>query len=120
MFGQIQPRDIEHAASVLAHYFVWLMFFCSLGFYVTAILAALRFSQRHKSQPKSEFTPYVSVLKPVYGVDFGSQENFETFCNQNYPNYEVIFAVNEESDPAVPLIRKLIAAHPERNIRLVT
>ncbi|MBS1840925.1 MAG: bacteriohopanetetrol glucosamine biosynthesis glycosyltransferase HpnI [Acidobacteria bacterium] len=119
MFSQLHPRDIEHAAFALAHYFVWLMFFCSLGFYFAAILAALRFSARKKAQRKSEFTPYVSVLKPVHGVDFGSEENFASFCTQNYANYEIIFAVNTESDPAVPLIRKLIAAHPERTIRLV-
>jgi|SRR5882672_11422687 len=120
MFGQLHPRDFEHIASVLAHYFVWLMFFCSLGFYVVAILAALRFSARKSAQSNSEFAPYVSVLKPVHGVDFGSEENFASFCNQNYANYEIIFAANAESDPAVPPIRKLIAAHPERKIRVVT
>jgi ceramide glucosyltransferase len=120
MFGEIHPRDFPHVASVLAHYFVWVMFFCSLGFYVAAILAALRFSKRQKEKVALAFAPFVSVLKPVYGVDFGSEENFESFCSQNYSNYEILFATNDESDPAVALIRKLIAAHPERKIRLVT
>jgi ceramide glucosyltransferase len=120
MFDQIHIRDLQHAASVIAHYFVWLMFFCSLGFYIAAILAALRFSRRQKANLRSEFTPYVSILKPIYGLDFGSPENFESFCNQSYENYEVLFAANDESDPAVSLVRKLIAAHPERKIRLVT
>ncbi len=105
---------------VAAHYLVWLMFFSSLGFYVAAIVSALRFSARKSAQLTSEFAPCVSVLKPVHGVDFGSEENFASFCSQNYANYEIIFAVNAESDPAVPLIRKLIAAQPERKIRLVT
>jgi ceramide glucosyltransferase len=120
MLDQLYPRDVEHAASVLAHYFVWLMFFCSLGFYVASILAALRFSARKSIKTASEFAPYVSVLKPVHGLDFGSEENFASFCNQNYENYEIIFAANDESDSAVPLIRKLIAAHPEGKVRLVT
>jgi ceramide glucosyltransferase len=115
----IQPH-VEHAASVLAHYFVWLMFFCSLGFYVAAAFSALRFARRQSKERSAEFTPHVSVLKPVHGVDFGSEENFASFCNQNYPNFEILFAVNDESDPAVPLIRKLAAAHPERKIRLFT
>ena len=59
------------------------------------------------------------MLKPVHGVDFASEENFASFCRQNYPNYEILFAANDESDPAVPLIRKLIASYPERKIRLV-
>jgi len=120
MFDQIHFRDLEHAASVLSHYFVWLMFFCSLGFYVAAILAALRFAHRQKERRKSEYAPFVSILKPVHGIDFASEENFESFCNQNYANYEILFAANDESDEAVPLIRKLIAAHPERKILLFT
>src|SRR5262249_18709407 len=95
-------------------------FFCSLGFYFAAFFAALRFSRRAKQTSPSDFTPHVSVLKPVYGVDFGSEENFASFCKQNYPNYEILFATNDESDPAVPLIRKLIAEHPERSIQLIT
>ena len=119
MFVQLHPRELEHVASVLGHYFVWLMFFCSLGFYGAATLAALRFSRRSQKPANPEFTPHVSVLKPVHGTDFGSAENFASFCTQNYPHYEVLFAVNDESDSAVPLIKKLIAAHPEREIRLV-
>jgi ceramide glucosyltransferase len=120
MFVEIHTRDVQHAASVAVHCFAWVMFFCSFGFYVTAILAALRFSKRQKEKVALEFAPFVSVLKPVYGVDFGSEENFESFCSQNYSNYEIIFGTNDESDPAVALIRKLITAHPEQKIRLVT
>ena len=120
MLAQLHPRELEHIASVLGHYFVWVMFFCSAGFYFAAFLAALRFSRRSKRTGPSDFTPHVSVLKPVHGVDFGSGENFASFCKQNYPNYEILFAANDESDPAVPLIRKLITKYPERGIRLIT
>ena len=109
-----------HTLVILGHYSVWLMFFCSLAYYVVATFAALRFPLRKREKESPEFTPHVSVLKPVHGVDFGSQENFASFCAQNYPNYEILFAVNDESDPAVPFIRKLIAEHPERTIRLLT
>jgi len=120
VFVGLHLRELEHVASVLGHYFVWLMFLSSLGFYGAATLAALRFSRRSQKPAKSEFAPHVSVLKPVHGTDFGSAENFASFCTQKYPHYEVLFAANDESDPAVPLINKLIAAHPEREIRLVT
>src|SRR5215813_4147830 len=109
-----------HRLLVLGHYLVWLMFFCSLAYYGVATFAALRFSLRKRERNSSEFAPYVSVLKPVHGVDFGSTENFASFCEQNYPNYEILFAANDESDAAVPIIRKLIAEHPERKIRLQT
>jgi ceramide glucosyltransferase len=60
----------------------------------------------------------VSVLKPVLGLDFGSYENFASFCRQEYPEYEILFAVNDDGDAAVPVVRQIIAEFPERRIRL--
>ncbi|HKT47584.1 MAG TPA: glycosyltransferase, partial [Candidatus Acidoferrales bacterium] len=51
--------------------------------------------------------------------DFASYENFVSFCRQDYPEYELLFAVNDESDAAVPLVRQLMTEFPERPIRLL-
>jgi len=120
MFVQVHARELEHVGSVLWHYFVWLMFSCSLGFYSAAICAALKFSRRSQKSSDPEFTPHVSLLKPVHGIDFGSTENFSSFCMQNYPNYEILFAANEETDPALQIVRALMAEYPERKIRILT
>jgi ceramide glucosyltransferase len=90
-----------------------------LLYYITAMLAAVRFF-RNRDSGTSSFTPAVSLLKPVYGVDFGSYENFASFCRQDYPDYEILFAVNDDSDAAVPLIRRLTAEFPDRSIRLIS
>ena len=91
-----------------------------LAYYVTATIAALRFFHRERSRTFVPYTPPVSLLKPVKGVDFASYENFSSFCRQDYPDYEILFAVNDDGDPAVPLIRRLAAQFPERAIRLIT
>src|SRR5262249_31932330 len=52
--------------------------------------------------------------------DFGSEENFRSFCTQDYPNYEILFAVNDELDAAVPVIRRLREEFPQRRIRIVS
>jgi ceramide glucosyltransferase len=98
---------------------VLLLAAAPLAYYVTAILAALRFFRRERARTLPSYAPPVSLLKPVRGVDFGSYENFSSFCRQDYPEYEILFAVNDEIDPAVPLIRRLAAEFPERRIRLV-
>jgi ceramide glucosyltransferase len=90
-----------------------------LVYYLLATLVALRFFNKERARVLPDFTPPVSILKPVRGVDFGSYENFASFCRQDYPDYEILFAVNEDADPAVPEIRRVIAEFPERQIRLL-
>lgn len=90
-----------------------------LLYYALATFAGLRFFSAERAKNLEPYTPPVSVLKPVRGVDFGSYENFASFCRQDYPEYEILFAVNEEADAAVPLVRQLIAEFPERPIRLL-
>jgi ceramide glucosyltransferase len=90
-----------------------------LIYYALATLVAWRFFRRERLRVPSGYSPPVSVLKPVRGVDFGSYENFASFCRQDYPNYEILFAVNDDQDPAVPLIHRIIQEFPERQIRLL-
>lgn len=90
-----------------------------LVYYALAILMALRFFRRERARIFPEYTPPVSVLKPVRGLDFGSYENFTSFCRLEYPSYEILFAVNDERDPAVSVIQRLIADFPRRQIRLL-
>jgi ceramide glucosyltransferase len=86
--------------------------------YMLIIFAALRFFRRLRATPR-DFTPPLSVLKPVHGLDPEAYENFASFCCQDYPQYEVLFAVANEQDPATPVIRKVIADFPALPIRLV-
>src|SRR5215469_659783 len=89
-----------------------------LVYYLVAIFAALRFFRRERARHFPSYTPPVSLLKPVCGVDFASYENFRSFCTLNYPEYEILFCVNEMGDPAVPLIRRLEREFPERRIEI--
>src|SRR6266571_2569035 len=98
---------------------VLLLSAAPLVYYVLAMLAVLRFFRREPARILPEYRPPVSLLKPVRGVDFGSYENFVSFCKQNYPDYEILFAVNDASDPAVAVIQKIIKEFPQRRIRLL-
>ena len=91
-----------------------------LLYYLAALLAAVRFFSRGRKKKLSGFLPPVSVLKPVRGVDFASYENFRSFCQQEYPEYEILFCVNDLEDAAVPLIRRLATEFPQRSIRLLS
>ena len=70
---------------MLADISIWraallLVALAPLSYYVVAILAAMRFFRRERARQLPNFTPSVSVLKPLRGVDFASRENFASFC----------------------------------------
>lgn len=109
----------------MAHISIWrgvvlVLAVAPLAYYIVAMIACIRFFRREHSKVLPDFQPPVSLLKPVHGIDFGSYENFGSFCRQDYPEYEILFCVNELSDPAVPVIQKLIADFPAISIRLLS
>ena len=101
------------------HFLVLVLAATPLAYYIAATLAALRFFLRERGREIASYAPAVSLLKPVRGVDFGSYENFASFCTQEYAEYEILFGVADHADPAVPLIQRLIAEFPQRRIRLL-
>src|SRR5437899_11568660 len=109
---------------MMSHSTLWrnvllLLAAAPLVYYALATLAALHSFRLERARVRPNYSPSVSLLKPVRGVDFGSYENFVSCCRQEYPEYEVLFAVNDDGDPAVPVIRRIIAEFPERRIRLL-
>jgi ceramide glucosyltransferase len=90
-----------------------------LAYYLAATFAAWRFFSRERARTFPCYTPAASLLKPVHGVDFGSYQNFASFCVQDYPaEYEILFGVGDLSDSAIPVIQRLITEFPQSTIRL--
>lgn len=61
----------------------------------------------------------ITVLKPLCGADPSLAENLESFFQQDHPDYEIVFGVEDENDPAVFVARALLERHPECRARLV-
>src|SRR5690242_6730393 len=61
----------------------------------------------------------VSILKPLSGLDADLESNLRTFFEQDYPAFEILFAVREVHDPAVPIVEKLRADYPDIPSRLL-
>jgi ceramide glucosyltransferase len=88
-------------------------------YYGIAMFSCWRFFRRPRRQTNAGFTPPVSILKPIRGLDQDAYENFASFCRQDYPEYELVFCVGDRDDPALPAIDELIRDFPERRIRVL-
>ncbi len=75
------------------------------------------FSRR--PSPNATVCPPVSVMKPLRGEDAALAENLRSFCRQDYPAYQIIFGVADPGDPAIPVVRALMAEFPEADLELV-
>jgi ceramide glucosyltransferase len=96
-----------------------LLALASFAFYVVAIVAALRFFGRDAASLPADFTPPISILKPIYGLDRETYENYVSFCAQDYPDYEILFCVSDDQDLAIPMIEQLARDFPQRRIHLL-
>ena len=87
-------------------------------FYTYGVYTAIIFL-RDSPPINPEFHPPVTILKPLCGIDQGTYTNLASFCQQNYPQYQIIFSVRSSTDPSIEVIEKLIQQFPEIDINLL-
>jgi ceramide glucosyltransferase len=86
------------------------------------LAAALRFGvrKRREQSAPTDFLPPVSVLKPLHGTEPGMERNLETFFEQDYPDFELLFCARFESDEGLKLARAVGQRYPQVNTKYVT
>jgi ceramide glucosyltransferase len=87
------------------------------GYQLIAVAACLK--RLGFRQKLNNFTPPVSILKPVRGADSGFYEAIRSQAEIDYPEYEILFGVRAEDDPALPIIRRVQSEFPDRKIRII-
>ena len=96
-----------------------LLAFAGAGYYTLCVWAGVRFLAQRREHQSIWFTPPVSILKSLKGVDPHMRAAFRSHCGLDYPEYEVLFGVNDLSDPAVALVNEVQREFPQARLRVI-
>ncbi len=94
-----------------------IMTFCATALLIH--LVSLGWIYRRKTRtrptvhPAQTARPAVSILRPFCGIENNLEATLRSTFLLDWPVYEVVFCVDDADDPAVPLVRRLMAEHPD-------
>src|SRR3984885_7325829 len=92
-------------------------------YYFTAIYSSWRYFRQPVSVPPMEpgdsFTPPVSILKPIRGLDPDAAKNLASFCRLDYPEYEIVFCVDPDDEAVLAVLAQLTNDFPQCRIRVL-
>jgi len=74
------------------------------GYEAMALLAVLVWTVRRTRTPRGQPSQPVTLLKPLCGAEPGLYENLRSFCLQDYPQYQIVFGIQDEADPALHVV----------------
>src|SRR5438093_5462831 len=104
---------------IFLHSLLFVAAVLGIVYYVLALWATVKFYSDKRKTPAGNFTPPVSVLKPLCGFDPNGYDSLRSHCIQDYPDYEIVFGVAAPDDPAVTAVERLMGEFPQLSIRLV-
>lgn len=85
--------------------------------HLAGLFVVRRFS-RHR-QAGSPNRPPISVLKPLHGDEPLMEPALASFCAQDYPEFQIVFGVRDPADPALAVVRRLVARFPQCDLAVV-
>src|SRR5271165_5366477 len=88
-------------------------------YFAIAIWAAKRWQNERARITGAAFTPPVSILRSLKGLDPHMYQGFRSHCLLDYGEYEVLFGFSDQDEPALDLVKKLQEEFPLRQIRVV-
>src|SRR5215469_2114189 len=90
----------------------------ALVYSALTIFAASRYRAARPVAPAAAHQA-ISILKPLAGLDLDLEPNLRTFFQQDYGNFEILFAVRSSGDPAARVVEKLQREYPHVSARLL-
>jgi ceramide glucosyltransferase len=84
---------------------------------VHSMVACIVMRMRVRSSPfATDDLPPVTILKPLCGIEPETYECLRSFCDQAYPEYQVVFGVSDSNDPVLDIVYRLQQEFPQRHL----
>ena len=98
-----------------------LLALAGAAYFAMSIVAAHGFQREcsRLSSGDTRFTPPVSILRSLKGLDPHMYSAFRSHCVLEYPEYEMLFGASDVDDPALALVEKLREEFPQAKLRVV-
>lgn len=90
-----------------------------MAYFGLAIFSTVTFRRRTAARVPAATLPPMSLLKPLCGAESELEGCLKSFFEQDYPAFELLFAVRTPDDPAVEVVNRLIERHPDVPARLL-
>jgi len=84
---------------------------------VIGTILVARFAGQKVSKPSNP--PPVSILKPLYGTEPLTELALESFFLIEYPVFQIVFGVQNPSDPVLEIVDMLRARYPAQDVAVV-
>src|SRR5215475_15727234 len=92
---------------------------CGIVYSLFTLWCAVSFRSRKADSPSAEFTPPISILKPLCGMDPHAYESLRSHCVQDYPVFEIIFGLADPADEIIPSVQQLMTEFPAMPIQIL-
>lgn len=83
-----------------------------IGLLQSGLGVALLHQFRHRPKPPPAVLPPITILKPLYGDETMLEAALASFCDQDYPDFQIVFGVQSAADPALDTVDHLRARFP--------
>jgi ceramide glucosyltransferase len=80
---------------------------------VLAIVGSLRFVIQRRRESAGSFYPPATLLKPLHGSELNLEAHLDSFFQQDYPEYEILFCARRQDDAGLAIARKVASRYPQ-------
>jgi len=92
----------------------------STGSALLALAGLARFLRTRRAASACRFSSPVSLLKPLHGAEPNLEAHLETFFQQDYPEFEILFCARSPRDPALAAARRVAERYPHISARFLS